>query len=158
MSNETNTWRKRTTQALTCPSGNRIIIRRSGPELALKSGKIARIFQKQTKDDLSDVNKQLQFIENLPDEELNKLMGFARVLVSDVVIDPPLSLHPKEGQLGPDDVPLADFWYIFTWAMNGGPDMPVQLAEGETSVDAVDNFPSGQEPGSPLGEDSEIVQ
>lgn len=153
-----NLWRKRTTQALTCPSGNRIIIRRPGPELALKSGKIARIFQKQTKDDLSDVNKQLKFIENLPDDELNKLMEFARVLISDVVIDPPLSLHPKEGQLTPDDVPLADFWYIFTWAMNGGPDMPVQLAEGETTVEAVGNFPPGQEPGSDVSEDSEQIQ
>src|SRR5687767_13822228 len=152
-----NTWRKRTTQALTCPSGNRIIIRRPGPELALKSGKIARIFQKQGQDDLGDVNKQLEFIENLPDEELNKLMGFARVLISDVVIDPPLSLHPKEGQLTPDDVPLSDFWYIFTWAMNGGPDMPVKLEEGETTVEAVSSFPSGQDAGSDISQDSESV-
>lgn len=153
-----NTWRKRSTQALTCPSGNKIIIRRPGPELALKSGKIARIFQKQTQADLTDVNKQLEFIENLPDDELNKLMGFARVLVADVVIDPPLSLHPKEGQLTPDDVPLADFWYIFTWAMNGGPDMPVQLEEGETTVEAVGNFPPGQDAGDHVSEDSEQIQ
>ena len=75
------------------------------------------------------------------------------------MIDPPLSLHPKEGQLGPDDVPVNDFWFIYVWAMNGGPDMPVKLASGEeTTVEAVETFPEGQGSGVSLGDDSEAVQ
>lgn len=152
-----NLWRKRTTQALVCPSGNKIIVRRHGPDLAIKSGKLARVFQGHDLNTLGS-DKVLEIIENLPDGELEKLMHFARVLITDVVINPPLSLHPKEGQLGPDDVPLGDFWFIFTLAMKGFPEMPVSLEEGETTVEAVDSFPSRQESGSPLGADSEIVQ
>lgn len=105
-----------------------------------------------------DINAQLELIEKLPDDELNKLMAFARVVIVDVVMQPVLVANPKEGQLGPDDVPLGDFWYIFTWAMNGGPDMPVKLTEGETTVEAVGTFPSGQDAGSDAGEDGTTIQ
>jgi len=151
-----NQWTKRQSISLTCPSGNVVIARRPGPDLALKAGKIARILQRQTT--TIDINKQLEFIEQMPDDELDKLMGFARILVSDVVVQPSLSLHPKEGQLGPDDVPLNDFWYIFTWGMNGGPDMPVKLTEGETTVAAVDTFPAEQSRSDELSGDSEQIQ
>jgi len=152
-----NQWRKRLTTSLLCPSGNVAIVRRPGPDMALKAGKIARVLQKQP-GDAQDIDAQLAYIENLPDGELDKLMGFARILLADCVIDPVISLHPKEGQLSPDDVPLQDFWFIFTWAMNGGPDMPVKLKEGETTVEAVETFPEGQEPGlEPVG-DSEQIQ
>ncbi len=153
----TNQWRKRSTHSLSCPSGNVATVRRPGPDLALKAGKVARILQRQA-DAAGDIEKQLEFIEQLPDDELDKLMGFARVLLSDVVIQPSLSLHPKEGQLSPDDVPLADFWFIFMWAMNGGPDMPVKLTEGETTVGAVDNFPAGQSASDDISGDSEQIQ
>lgn len=155
---QTNQWRKRHTIKLTCPSGNTAICRRPGPDLALKAGKIARIL-KQQNDAGGDINKQLEVIERLPDEELNKLMAFGNVLLADVVVDPPLSVHPKEGQLSPDDVPLADYWFIYTWAMNGGPDMPVDLTNGEeTTVEAVGMFPGGQDTGADASGDSEQVQ
>jgi len=158
MSNNGNQWRKRLTTSLLCPSGNVATVRRPGPDMALKAGKIARILQKQNVSAQSDIDKQLEFIETMPDDELEKLMGFARVLLSDCVIDPPLSLNPREGQLGPDDVPLGDFWFIFTWAMNGGRDMPVKLAEGETTVAAVETFPSEQGSSDSSGADGEVVQ
>lgn len=149
----TNQWQKRLTTSLLCPSGNVVTARRPGPDLAMKAGKIARIFQNKSLDDLT-VEQQLEFYEQLPDDELNKLMDFARILIADVVLQPLLSLNPKEGQLSPDDVPLQDFWFIFAWAMNGGRDIPVKLSEGETTVDAVENFPSGQDAGDDASEDS----
>lgn len=158
MSESTNVWRKRLTTQLECPSGSVATVRRPGPDLALKAGKIARIFQKQRQDDAGDIDKQLEFIAELPDDELNKLMSFARVLIADVVIQPTISLHPKEGQLGPDDVPLGDFWFIFTWAMNGGPTMPVKLVEGETDIETVNHFPDGQVASPDAGEDGERIQ
>lgn len=152
-----NQWRKRQTISLSCPSEAVVTVRRPGPDLALKAGRVARILQKQS-DAKGNVDKQLEVIEQLPDDELIKLMAFARVLMVDVVVEPLLSLNPREGQLSPDDVPLSDFWFIFTWAMNGGPDMPVKLTEGETTVDAVETFPSGQRSGDSVIEDGEQIQ
>lgn len=151
-------WTKRRTFALKCPTGNVATVRRPGPDLMLKAGKVVRILQGVTSKDQPSADKQLEFIENLPDDELDKLMQFARVLLTDVVIEPLLVLNPKEGQLGPDDVPLQDFWYIFTWAINGGPDIPVQTVGGETTVAAVGTFPSGQDSGSDISGDSEQIQ
>jgi hypothetical protein len=154
-----NQWQKRKAVLLECPSGNEIMARRAGPDLAMKAGKFARVLQKISgKDGKATPTEQLAAIEQLPDKELEQLMAFARVVVADVVVDPPLALNPKEGQLSPDDIPLNDFWFIHTWAMNGSPTMPVRLREGETTVEAVETFPGGQEPSTALGVDSESIQ
>ena len=155
MAETENKWRKRLTTSLECPSGNVVTVRRPGPDLALKAGKIAHIFQKQKP---STIDEQLEVIANLPDKELDALMSFARVLIADVVVMPHLFLHPQDEQLGPDDVPLEDFWFIFTWALNGGPTMPVKLKEGETTVEAVGNFPSEQNAGDNVSEDRDTIQ
>lgn len=152
--NSENVWRKRTTISLTCPSGNKIIVRRPGPDLALKATRLPRILQNQEK---RTPAQSLEIIESLPDDELNKVMAFARVLIVDVVVGPVLSLTPREGQLSPDDVPLADFWWLFGEAMAGFPSAPVQLQEGETTVDAVRNFPEGQSESTDVSEDSGIM-
>ncbi len=154
-----NQWQKRQTIKLECPSGNEVMARRPGPDLAVKAGKFARILQKVAgKNGKATAEEQLLAIEQLPENELEQLMSFARVVVADVVINPVLVLNPKEGQLSPDDVPLNDFWFIHTWAMNGGPTMPVKLKEGETTVEAVETFPSGQESSFTSGVDSEQIQ
>lgn len=158
MAETENVWRKRESKSLECPSSNVIVVRRPGPDLALKAGKVARILQPLLQSAAGgDVNQQLAYIETLPDAELDKLMTFGRILIADVVIQPPLSLNPREGQLSPDDVPLNDFWFIFTWAMNGGPDMPVKLREGETDIETVRNFSEGQGSNLDLSEDSGSV-
>lgn len=159
MAEPTNQWRKRLTTSLLCPSGNVAIVRRPGPDLAVKAGKYARVLQKVAgKKGDAPIEEQLKAIESLPDNELEQLMAFARVIVADVVVSPPLSLHPKEGQLSPDDVPLADFWFIHTWGMNGGPTMPVKLKDGETTVEAVETFPGEQGSGDSPVEDGESIQ
>jgi hypothetical protein len=125
--------------------------------MILKAGKIARILQRQ-QDAGENIEKQLEFLETLPDGELEKVMGFARTVLVDCVVEPPISLRPKDDQLSPDDIPLSDFWFIYTWAMNGGRDMPVKLKEGETTVEAVETFPEGQAPGDSVGDDGEAIQ
>ena len=154
-----NQWQKRQTTTLTCSCGNQAVVRRTGPDLAVKAGKFARVLQKIAgSSGKATPEEQLIAIEQLPDKELEQLMVFARIVLADVVVNPPLALHPKEGQLGPDDVPLCCFWRIHTWAMNGGPTMPVQMKEGETTVEAVETFPSGQESSITSGVDSEQIQ
>jgi hypothetical protein len=155
----TNQWQKRQAVKLVCPTGNEVMVRRTGPDLAVKAGKFARVLQKVAgKNGKATPEEQLLAIEQLPEKELESLMAFARVVIADVVVNPPLALHPKEGQLSPDDVPLVDFWFIHTWAMNGGPTMPVQMQEGETTVEAVETFPTGQESSTAPGIDSEQIQ
>jgi hypothetical protein len=124
--------------------------------MALKAGRIARILQRQG--DPTDIDAQLSFMESLSDEEIGKITGVARILLTDVVVAPALKLTPAENELSPDDVPYNDFWYIYIWAMNGGPDMPVQTKDGETTVEAVETFPAGQGSGIHADSDSEIVQ
>lgn len=154
MSQRENVWRKRPTVSLTCPSGQVVTVRRPSPSVMLKAGKVQRIFQKQKPEDTNNIDKQLEFLETLPDDELTAVWNFARVLVCDAALQPLLFLQPKEGQLTPDDIPIMDFWFIFTWIQNGGIGLPVKLTEGETDIEAVQTFPGGQDAGDNAGEDS----
>lgn len=150
-------WTKRISIPLTCPSGEIVMVRRPGPDMALKAGKVGRILQRQATNK-SNVDAQLAFIESLSDDEINKLMAFGRVMLVDAVTEPALSLNPREGQLCVDDVPLGDFWFIFTSVMNGLPEMPVKTKDGETTVEAVETF-SDEQVGSPgTDNDRETVQ
>lgn len=151
-----NQWQKRQTIKIDCPSGNEVIVRRPGPDLAIKAGKFARVLQRVN--GKANADEQLAAIEQLPDTQLEQLMEFARIVLCDVVIEPPLYLNPKENQLSPDDVPLNDFWFIHIWAMNGGPTMPVKTKEGETTVEAVETFPVTEGSGSAVSLDGEQIQ
>jgi len=157
MAETENTWRKRQPIKFPCKSGNEITVRRPGPDLALKAGKFARVLKSQM-DAGASVEQQLEFIEKLPDDELEKLMAFARIFVADVVINPPLSLNPREGQLGPDDVPIEDFWQIYISGMRGFPETSVKLKEGETTVDAVTSFPEQSGSSTDASEDGGNVE
>lgn len=152
-----NKWQKRLTTELECPSGNTATVRRPGPDMMLKLGKVLRILQR-NKSEVSNIDAQLAFLETLSDEDILKLTAFARPLLVDVVVEPKLSLNPQGDELTPDDLPLADFWFIYTWAMNGGPTMPVKLKEGETTVETVETFPAGQGGSAGLSDDGEIIQ
>lgn len=150
-------WSKRISVPLTCPSGTVVMVRRPGPDMALKAGKVGRILQRQAANK-NNVEAQLSFIESLSDDEINKLMAFGRVMLVDAVTEPALSLHAREGQLCVDDVPLGDFWFIFTSVMNGLPEMPVKTKDGETTVEAVENFPTEQAGSSGADDDREVIQ
>lgn len=139
-----NNWRKRVTYPFTCRSGNVVQIRRVGPSLALKGTRAARIFERGGQKVLTDIDAQLAFIESLPDEEVEEIYNFARIMLADAVAEPRLYLKPVGDQLSPDDIPPEDFWEIFTCVSNGIRQLPVQLKDGETTVEAVETFPAEQ--------------
>ena len=132
------------------------MVRRLGPDFVLKAGQVARILQRQA--EANDVEKQLAFLETLPDDELEKIMQFMRKVLCDVLVEPVLSLSPKEGQLTPDDVPLPDFWAISIAATNGFPEIPVKMKEGETDIESVQRFPGEQGDGARPVADGETIQ
>lgn len=154
----TNTWQKRASAEFTCASGNKVIGHRPGPSLSLKAQRFLPILQKVGMDEKAPVEKQLEAILKLSDDELDKLTDFARIIICDAIDRPVISLNPKQGQYHPDDLPDADFWELFVWIAKGCPSIPVEMKEGETTVEAVTNFPLGQEPDVSLSGDSEQVQ
>lgn len=134
-----NTWRKRETVRLECPSGNICYARRPGPETGLRGGKIASIF-----DPSMDEKAAQEAINELDDDQLHKVYDFAREFVLAAVVNPKLSRQGGDDLITPEDIPSRDFWFIFRWAIRGGRDIPVKLEEGETTVDTVENFPLEQ--------------
>ena len=152
-----NQWTKRQTTTFTCDSGNEVILRRPGPSLSLKAGRFVRVLNKVGAKEKLTADAQLEAIQNLSDLELEELTEFARVVVSDVIVSPVVSLNPKEGQYHPDDLPVRDFWQIFMWFAQGSPTMSVRLKEGETTVEAVSNFPERRESGVDVDQDSSAV-
>lgn len=100
-------------------------------------------------------------LEQLDDNELASMMVFAREVVIASLVSPRLVAKPSPGiedEIGPDDIDVQDFWYIFDWAMQGGPEIPVETKEGETTVAAVENFSDGPAASVSPGEDSGTVK
>lgn len=150
-------WRKRLTTEITCPSGNVVTVRRPGPSMALKAGRIARILEGQPKN-IKSVAEQIAWMESLGDEDLEKLTDYAVSIMPDIVVKPIVSLHPKQGEYHPNDIPVPDFWHIFLQVMTGLHELPVPLKEGETTVEAVNKFPLGEVGSAEPVSDSEQVQ
>lgn len=139
-----NTWKKRTVQRLDCPSGSVCYARRPSPEVSLKGGRIANIFMPKV---ASGSFNPEEAVEELSDDEAAKMYLLAREIVLGAVVSPKLSRKSaNDDDLTPEDIPPSDFWYIFSWAMRGGRELPVKLKEGETTVEAVETFPV--EPGA----------
>lgn len=122
------TWQKRVAMRLGCPSGAVCEVRRPSPELSLKAGRLTNIFAPGP-----------SVVEEMSDEEAEKVYLFARQLVIACVVSPVLV---SEGDgLTPEDIPPADFWHVVKWVMSGGHGLPVATKEGETTVEAVETFP-----------------
>ncbi len=156
-------WKKRRVVTITCPSGVECDVRRPGPEIGLKGGKMMRVLHKL----VGPEGKPLPFsevltrIEALSDEELASLMIFAREVVMAAVVRPKLVARPSPGiedEIGPDDIELQDFWHIFNWAMSGAPGVPIETKDGETTVEAVETFPGQPSASNSAGEDSGAQQ
>lgn len=154
-----NQWQKRIAKKYACPSGNEVMVQRSSPSLVLKSQRFLPILKRISgPEGQAKADEQLAKLLELPDEELEKMTEFAEIVIADAVVQPPLSLNPKSGQLSPRDIPQNDFWILFFYISNGCPEIPVQTKDGETDIEAVANFPEGQEPGCSTGDHSESVQ
>lgn len=147
-----NGWQKRPTMIMPCPSGAECKVHRPGPELSLKAGRLAPLFGPRiTGADAQNV------VEQLSDEEAAGIYLFARQVMAATILEPRITLDGRENSLTPDDIPPADFWHVFTWFIKGCPDIPVKTKEGETTVEAVENFPLGQDADVIAGGDSEQV-
>ena len=153
-----NNWQKRSTTTFTCDSGNEVVLRRPGPSLSLKAGKFMRVLSKVGADKKTTADEQVAAMQNLSDAELEEMTDFARIVLCDIIVSPVVSLTPREGQYHPDDLPIKDFWEIYMWFCKGSPTIPVKTKEGETTVEAVSNFPEGRESDVAAHSDSETVQ
>jgi hypothetical protein len=140
-------WQKRRSMSMTCPSGAVCEVQRPGPEVSIKAGRIIHLFKPETAGS----------VEQLSDEEAARIYVFARQAVAAAVTSPKLSLDEKPDSLTPEDIPPQDFWHVFTWVMRGGPDLPVTLREGETTVEAVETFPVELSGDDVVGVNSEQV-
>ena len=154
-----NRWAKRAPQEYTCKSGNQVMVQRPSPSIALKSQRFLPILQKIAgPDGRAKPDEQIAAILGLPDDEIERLTDYAEIVLADAVASPSLHLKPKTGELSPHDVPLGDFWELFIYISQGCPQIPVKTKDGETSIEAVTNFPGEQGGSSGVSTNSESVQ
>lgn len=138
MSTNGNGWKPSKVEAYTCADGSTVYVHRPGPELALRVGRIPRTFTKS----LNDENEKLSPEERLAqmsDEEQDATVQVAREVIVAMVVSPKLKLNPKEGELGPDDTG-ADFWPLFSYAMDNYFKIKVPVGEGEVEAEDLVTF------------------
>lgn len=156
-------WTKRRVVTITCPSGVECDVRRPGPEFGLEAGRLMRVLRRvfpQGQGEEVQLEQTMLAFEKLSDEEMAQFLVFARKVVIGTMVRPRLVAKPSPGiedEIGPDDLPWTDFLYILNWAMSGGPTIPVQTKEGETTVAAVETFPEPPGPSADAVSDSGTV-
>jgi hypothetical protein len=141
-------WKPRQTEQVTCPSGVKVSVRRPGPEFALRAGRVAKTFSQAIKKEKRDEQTEEEFgqdvLARMSDEELGAVLIFACELVCAMTVSPKLSRKPNAalGEIGPEDVPDEDFWFLFNYAMTGfyGLKVPVGDKE-EVEVSDLETFP-----------------
>lgn len=142
MSTNGNGWAPRKTITVLCPSGKQPQVRRPGPEFMLRNGRVARTFSKSLSSagprpgqSAEDYNSEV--IEQMSDDELAALMVFARGLVCAMLVSPKLVLNPREDhdEIGPDDMPTTDFWFLFNYGMENFIGIKVPVGEGDTETE-----------------------
>lgn len=139
-------WKKRRIEALTCPSGQQVQVRRPGPEFTLRAGKVARTFSQalsrkpETDQDAPTLESGLEVIATMTDDEFAAVMIFARELVCAILISPRLVQNPQnENEIGPDDIG-DDFWFLFNYAMTGFFNLTVPVGNQEVEVSDLKSF------------------
>jgi hypothetical protein len=148
MSANNGGWKPRKLLSLTCPSGQMVQVRRPGPELGLRSGRVARTFTaisgdatKKKRDDESLEQYYQRFFDELSDEELSALLLFAREMVLAMMVSPKLVLNPNpdKDEIGPDDIGN-DFWYLFNYGMTNFVGIKVPVGNAEVEVKDLETF------------------
>lgn len=147
MSTNGNGWKPRKDLKLTCPSGQEVTVRRPGPEFMLRNGRVARTFSKSLSVAKREPGQSIEeynsaVIEQMSDDELAALMLFARGLVCGMLVSPKLVLNPRADQdeIGPDDMPTTDFWFLFNYGMQNFIGIKVPVAETEVEVEDLETF------------------
>jgi hypothetical protein len=109
----------------------------------LRAGRLARTFsqvaerQSEGGSDQEQSLESLEIIEKLTDLELAAVMVFARELVCAMLVSPRLVKNPSPGtdEVGPDDIDLADFWFLWNHAMTGFFGLSVPVGHGDTATE-----------------------
>lgn len=149
----TNSWKKRQTEQITCPSGQVCTVRRPSPDFNLKAGRIARTFtaafarhsKEEDSQSVTDEARGLSAIEELSDAELLSITAFAKELLVAILVSPRLVARPSPGienEIGPEDIPNLDFWFLFNYGMTGFMNAPVPVGGQEVSVATLETFRS----------------
>lgn len=135
-------------------------MKRPGPEIGIRGGQLMRVLQRlQPPKDVEaheTAEKMIARMESLTDDDFTRLMVFARQVVMAALVIPKLVAMPSPGvenEIGPDDIPFPDFFFIFMWATSGSTGIPVATKDGETTVEAVETFPGTEGPGPGAGGD-----
>lgn len=144
-------WKKRKAITVTCPSGQKVIVKRPGPEFYLRSGRVSRTFtlalttEKDAPALDAPIEEKRDFweskIERMSDSELEALVLFAKDLIVTMVVSPRLVLNPREDsdEIGPEDIEH-DFWFLFAYGMANfvGIKVPVGAPGAESEVEVSD--------------------
>lgn len=135
MSNNTGGWAPRKPLELTCPSGQKVIVRRPGPELMLKAGRMGRTFSASA-EKIKDGADPQDVIAGMSDTELRALIEFAGKMVIAMVVSPRLveNPDPDKDEIGPKDIGN-DFWFLFGYGMQNFVGIKVTVGSGETETE-----------------------
>ena len=136
MSTNGNYWKPRQSECFTCPSGQKVYIRRPGPEFVLRAPRGLRGLRAFITDTTPQVaGNEWELMSGMAEDEQEALVEYARDLICACVTSPKLFRHPTPQQLGPDDTE-GDFWPLFGELMRryiGG-----KVAVGDTEVEEED--------------------
>lgn len=135
-------YKKRVRPTLTLPSGAIFQVRKPGPEIAIRAGRLPRNLLSTVlgaRKGESEEETGMRLLEEMSDEEFGALMLFARDMVQSIVVSPRIVVGAtREDELDPADLDSADFWALFGWGVRGGE--TVQMGESEVSVGALETF------------------
>lgn len=119
------------------PSGEVFTLRRPPLHIWVSTGKIPQHFIRQARK-LIDAPEGAQPTD---DEALNALK-FMGDIVRYACVSPRIKEDPgpDEDAIDPSEFIEGDFEFIFQWATNQAPDVPVLTEGGQTSVEALESF------------------
>lgn len=129
---------------VTCPSGNTYRLRKPDIAALINSGALPENFTGKL---LSKLDKKETDVEGdndpLKDEDLLSMAAIKRATVTAAMLEPRIVANAvNDDEIEFQDVPKEDREYIYLWATRGLPEVPIEIAKGETTVEAVENFPT----------------
>lgn len=136
-----------TRTSLELPSGAVFEVKRPGPEVTIKAGRLpSNLFGRMAEaikgKDGSPVAKGMEVFQNMTDGEIVAFKGYADILVASAVVSPRMTAgESTEEALSVNDLDQVDFWHLFAWANSGGKTLPIQVkGGGEVSIDDLETF------------------
>ena len=145
-------WRKRASELalskttnLELPSGATVLVRRPPLTAWLRNGRLpeslTRLIVKASQDSTAELQAKLTGTTMTGDEQL-AMIKFMQDLVLYAVVRPKLvmgvSMSPDE--IGVAEIPEEDSDFLFSWVMQGSPQIPIPTTEGEVEPKGLSTF------------------